>query len=359
MSQNELWEIGGESHWSGLPEGPFIPWPKPHVWFALGRDAVLAIWHQYSSQNPNATLLVPDYFCPEVTASWRQAGVRIRHYSDDPRWPYPDWDTLSPMPGDLVLAVNYFGVRTGSAWLAWHRTHEWAILIEDHAHDPLSNWALNSNADYAFASLRKTSLAPDGALLWSPRQHPLPPEPQNHNWLGSAFKLAAMIWKREYLVGSTNSPATKNTFRSFQIEGEKLLSETRNQGISPWSRVLLDDGFPQRWRQQREKNVRLFLDLVSGHSGIEPLFVNWPTDHCPFNAILVFPSETHREVSRLSLIAENIYPPIHWMPLPGASARSLDLARRILTVPLDQRYGSQDVHRVASILGSLCDKKPE
>ena len=31
MSQNQPWEIGSEFHWTGLPEGPFIPWPQPRV----------------------------------------------------------------------------------------------------------------------------------------------------------------------------------------------------------------------------------------------------------------------------------------------------------------------------------------
>jgi hypothetical protein len=353
VSQNQLWEMGGEFHWSGLPEGPFIPWPQPCTWFALGQDTVLAIWSQYSSQSRSRALLVPDYFCPEVVACWRQAGIRIRHYSDDPRWSHPDWDTVSPMPEDLVLAVNYFGVRTGSGWQTWHRAHKLVVLIEDHTHDPLSNWALNSKADYAFASVRKTFPVSDGALLWSPRQHPLPPEPQNQHWSGSALKLAAMLWKREYLADCQESLATKNTCRSFQVKGERMLSETRDSSISPWSYAFLKAGLPKRWRQQREKNVRLFLDLMTGHNDIEPLFTNWPTDHCPFNAVLVFPSETHREACRSHLIAASIYPPIHWMPGPEASARSLDLSKRILTIPLDQRYGSRDVHRVASILSNL------
>jgi len=356
MGRAQPWEIGGDFYWSGLPDGPFIPWPQPGTWFALGHSTVLAIWHQYSSESPNRNLWVPDYFCPEVTGAWRGAEVRMRYYSDDPRWPHPDWDTLSPMPGDLILAVNYFGVRAGDAWQAWHREHEFVVLIEDHTHDPLSNWALNSKADYAFASLRKTFIVPDGALLWSPREHPLPPEPQNRNWSGSALKLAAMIWKKEYVIGRKGDPTTKRTFRDFQVAGETTLFEARDSSISPWSRALLEAGFPQVWRRIRERNVRLFLDLVIGQNGIEPLFVNWPAGHCPFNAVLVFPSETRREEFRSGLIAANVYTPIHWRPLPEAPTRSLDLSKRILTVPLDQRYDAQDVRRVASILSALGKK---
>jgi hypothetical protein len=213
-SQDQIWEIGGEFHWPGLAAEQCISWPKPCNWFALGRNIVLAIWRQYSSQNRSATLLVPDYFCPEVMACWKRAGVKMYCYADDPRWSQPDWDSLDPSPGDLVLAVNYFGVRTGSVWQAWHQAHEFVILVEDHSHDPLSNWALTSKADYAFASMRKTFPVPDGALLWSPRQHQLPPEPKSRNWSGSALKLAAMIWKSEYLAGHRVNAAT-DTLRNF------------------------------------------------------------------------------------------------------------------------------------------------
>jgi len=271
-------------------------------------------------------------------------------YADDPRWPHPDWDTLSPSPGDLVLAVNYFGVRSGEAWQAWRRGQGSIILVEDHTHDPLSHWALHSKAEYAFASLRKTFIAPDGALLWSPQERPLPPEPSGVTWSGSALKLAAMIWKTEYLAGTSNSPAPKETFRRFQVEGEGTLLETRNTSISPWSRALLEAGYPQEWRRRRERNVRLLLDLVAGRDGIEPLFTDWPAGHCPFNAILVFRSESEREVVRSRLIEAAVFPPIHWNPLPEASGRARELSQRILTIPIDQRYNSQDVRKVARAL---------
>ena len=74
---------------------------------------------------------------------------------------------------DVVLAVNYFGVRAGEPWQQWREKHA-CVLLEDHSHDPVSGWAQSSRADYAFSSLRKTMPVPDGAILWSPLGHPLP-----------------------------------------------------------------------------------------------------------------------------------------------------------------------------------------
>ena len=69
-----------------------------------------------------------------------------------------------------------------------------------------------------------------------------------------------------------------------------------------------------------------------------------------FNPVLLFSSQARREGYRAGLIAADVYPPVHWRSLSKASGRSRDLARRILTIPMNQRYSSQDVQRVADML---------
>jgi hypothetical protein len=234
-------------------------------------------------------------------------------------------------------------------WKTWRQEHEDIVLIEDHSHDPLSFWTLSSQADYAFASVRKTFPAPDGALVWSPRRVPLPPEPQIQDWKGSALKLAAMIWKREYLARKIAQPAVKTVFRNFQLEGEKLLSGKQDAGISPWSRALLANGAPKSWRRKRERNVRFFLDHFPRGRDIQPLFEKWPEGHCPLNVILVFKSRTLRERFRSRLGKLHIYTSIHWSLPPDASAHALELSERVLTVPVDQRYDSQDLLKILSL----------
>jgi hypothetical protein len=95
--------------------------------------------------------------------------IEIAVYADDPCRPEPDWSTLQPANDDVVLAVNYFGIRSGEPWRRWHEKRS-CFLLEDHSHDPVSGWALHSRADYAFSSLRKRMPVPDGAILWSPKR---------------------------------------------------------------------------------------------------------------------------------------------------------------------------------------------
>lgn len=360
MAKPELMEIGGEFHWLGFPPGQMIPWPEPHTWFALARDAFLAVWK--SCKVTGTKLWLPSYFCEDVTQAWQRAGVDICRYEDDPRWEAPVWDTLVPLPGDIVLAVNFFGVRPGTAWQGWHNRYPDCILVEDHSHDALSEWALNSSADYAFSSIRKFFPVPDGAILWSPRELPLPAATPVQDTQGSALKLAAMMWKAEYLQnlahGETPQSDLKDVFRSFQMQGEDKLTEYAASGISPWSRELVKKGFSCQWRVQRETNVRAFLNSLEPGADVEPLFSSWPAGHCPFNVVLLFSGEEIRNNVRSALARAGVYAPIHWLQQSNVSSdRTLDLGNRILTVPLDQRYNVEDAHDVAALVNSLVNRK--
>lgn len=339
-------EIGSEFHWLDIVwEDFFLPWPETRLWLATARSAMVAIWNAYPSLK-NRVLYVPEYFCGDVIAYWQNCGIPLRLYPDNPLRPAPNWNGLNPYPGDIVLAVNYFGIRKGEIWKRWRGEHPEVILVEDHSHDLHSQWSLTSNADYAFASIRKTFPIADGALLWSPQQHPLPVVQLTDNWEGSARKLAAMILKREYLLGSEEHNKLKETFRQLQIEGEAQLAATEFASIAPWSKACIEVGFPVSWRAKRRQNVRHFIDRFEPIAGIESLFQDWnDEEQCPFNPILVFQTQALREQTRRALIAAKIYPAIHWELDVQASEEARSLANRILTIPLDQRYSEQHVER--------------
>ncbi len=335
-------EIGGDFYWPGLPLGECLPWPEPHTFFSTCRAVVVSVARQIRRQR----LWLPVYFCPHTSQYWRDSGIELIRYNDNPMRSQPDWSTLNPNPGDMVLALNYFGVRTANPWLNWKRAYPEATLLEDHTHDPLSAWAGNSTADYAFASLRKTLPTPDGAIVWSPTGDLLPSEPTGQDWAGSALKLAGMIWKMEYINGNESVPALKEAFRKFQIEGEKNLDLVPDQQITPWSRALLQEGFPSTWRLQRENNVRQILESFPRTECISPLFETWTQGCCPFNVILIADSIAQRDALRKHLIDARIYPSIHWELPEETKGEARDISQRILTIPVDHRCTARDQARI-------------
>jgi len=74
----------------------------------------------------------------------------------------------------------------------------------------------------------------------------------------------------------------------------------------------------------------------------------------PFNVQLVCGSEAARDALLAQLARERIFAPVHWRrPATGlwsGDADAADYASRILTVPVDHRYSTADVQRVADAL---------
>jgi hypothetical protein len=90
------------------------------------------------------------------------------------------------------------------------------MTIEDHSHDLLAPRALESRADYAIASLRKTLPLPDGGVVWSPRDRSVPPELSitGQHASSALLRLSGMILKRDDLQGEASA---KSAYREMSV----------------------------------------------------------------------------------------------------------------------------------------------
>src|SRR5438105_9613464 len=290
MREWHRWEVGSMFHWDDNLTPPFWTLPTPSRFYLLCRHAIADLC---ASRANRPVLWLPTFLCPEIAHFCRKVAI-LREYRDDCRWPEPDWCSLRPGDGDMVLAVNYFGVRGAEPWRDWSTRNPGSVLIEDHTQDPLSSWAINSLADYAVCSLRKTLPVPDGAMLWSPSGRSLPPIPHQGCWQGSFVKLGAMLYKKQYLEGTV--PASiKSRYREWQLVGEQQLSETEISTMSPVAEAILSRGIPKSWRECRMQNARILLSQLSLLKVAQPVFTSWPEGHAPFDVPLVFPSQSERD----------------------------------------------------------------
>ena len=123
-------------------------------YYADGRQALI---HLYRTQGWER-IWIPEYYCYDVIESLKEAGLNIIFYTDTPEYNKDDV-TFSLIqkngyfrPTDAILRVNYFGLRS------YRRSDELpvAAVVEDHTHDLIGEWALNSTADWCIASFGKT-----------------------------------------------------------------------------------------------------------------------------------------------------------------------------------------------------------
>lgn len=291
---------------------------------------------------------VPDYYCQLVTAALVRPDLELLPYPDDPLRNTP---ALPPARhGDAILLMNYFGLRS-----ALHAPHQDGVdVVEDHSHDPWSPWALESTADFCVASLRKPLPLSDGGVLWSPRDHTLPPQPpltaQRRRAAGT--KLAAMILKAMYLEGYT---VEKAAYRALALQGERGLTRPGISAMSNVARALLD-AFPVgQWRHARTANHVLVSSLIN-QTGWARVLAPAEGAGVPFSVVALMDTAERRDRIRARLIAANVYPAVLWplektvLPV-GDEARVL--SRRLLSIHCDGRYGAEDMHRVGGIFAGV------
>jgi hypothetical protein len=330
----ERWEVGSDFDLSFEVGQAVLPWlGVPHSLWGSGRHALRALLGFGRRVHGWRRLLAPSYYCHDVLAAARRE-LDVTLYAWTPFAEAPT--TVTAGAGDVVLSLAPFG-------LAPTVRAEGGPLIEDHTHDPLAPASCGSRADYALASLRKTVPLPDGGVVWSPIGRDVPPEvPLAAGHATAALaRLSAMSGKHAYLAGAD---VDKAVFRELAVRAERTVVAGPPSGISPYSRARLGTIPLTGWRRARRRNLSAFRDALGRPDGASLVAT-------PFAATLVFATPEARDRVREGLIAMHIYPAVLW-PLDHPAVDDVPavnraLASRILSIHCDQRYGQDDMRRVA------------
>jgi len=347
---DDRWEQGSEFHWpdvEAVPRAARHPWGAAGRFFGSGRDALRSLLAHGRRERGWRRLWIPAYFCQEVVAAMLSTGLEGVPYPDGPDdGPLArlDWSFAR---GDVLFLVNHFGLRAPPALAGLDRAV--VEIIEDHTHDPWSAWAFGSVADFAVASLRKPLPLPDGGVLWSPRNEPLPDQPPVSETRRRAAqnKRAGMILKADYLCGRA---IPKERYRALLLAGEREIASGRPSGMTEESRAMLNRFPAASWRAIRQENQRYLAEHLAQAHGVRVLAAV-PSGSCPFSTILVFDTAQQRETVRRLLIEQRIFPAVLW-PLENASWAELPpaycrLSARLLSLHCDMRYSRSDLTRVA------------
>lgn len=305
-----------------------------------GRAALYHILDSIPRRDPQPVLWIPDYYCYEVEKFLSDLPLKISCYEDGPLYSpmnLSDWD----QEGNIFLWVNYFGLRASPG-----NPFRKAFLIEDHTHDPFSEAALNSRADYCFASLRKTLPLPAGGIYWSPRRRSftrvLPAGEIQMNLFSK--KLAAMQLKGLYLKGAA---VKKESFRTLFGESETAFEKKQTLGtVSAQIQDLINSLSVELVRERRRENFQLLAKLLNDREKV----LNSKTDNksYPLGMVFVFESQKSRDDFKLFLIRNNIYPAVLWPNQKTENAK--DFSERMLLVHCDCRHTKEDIQVIATII---------
>lgn len=316
-------------------------YPDASLYFS-GRSALFRLVEWGIEQYGWEKLYLPHYYCHEVPNFVYDLPIDICFYDDGPyNIVEPDMSHIDKV-GNVYVKVNYFGF-TGAPLFVPAR----AVLIEDHTHDLVSEWAQNSTAHYCFASLRKSLPIPAGGVLWSPKKLALPENtnPENEKTAVTAYmKLCAMLMKKNYLKGGN---VKKQDFRALFIDGEQLFKDPKtNAALPPLARDLITRISVKHLRSKKQLNYKCLFDCIKEKDklwvpGVQP-------NQCPFGLVFYFDKQSERDGLKSYLIERNIYPAILW--LDQHEAKAGDFSNRTLLVHCDFRYTPNDMMFIADVI---------
>lgn len=314
-------------------------------YYANGRLAI----GELISQEKWKRIWIPAYFCYEVIDYIKTTGIQIKLYNDFPLVNNED-PVLRTLPfehGDVLLRINYFGLRNFRS-----NSGISVPVIEDHTHSLISDWALNSDADWCIASIRKTLPIPAGGILWSPKHRKLPEQlaPSVECELMSDIRYSAMALKSRYL----ECGGDKSVFRQKYIYSEQMIDSLVHSGIDTHSFIISSNLDLNKWTECRIRNWKKIVAMLSRRVTIlQPTEIQ---DWHPFSIIIYCSSAQDCSMLRQHLIDNNVYPAVLWhMPDDSEFQSARDFSNRMLSLHCDARYNDNDIVQLCRIINSYYD----
>lgn len=308
------------------------------VFYASGRHALIDLYKKMKWNR----IWVPDYFCYEVLDSLVQAGLNLVFYTDYPllnedelvlSLPYKD--------GDVLFRVNYFGLRSKRS-----NSSIPVPVVEDHTHDLVGDWAINSDADWCIASLRKTLPLAEGGVLWSPKGFKMPalPKVSESNELLASRRWHAMRQKAMYLDDKIQD---KSQFRSELISTEEQFDSMKVSGLDSKTANYIERFDINQWYLRKRENWSILKDI---ETDVFRVLVSENSNCNPFSLTLLFSEEEQRNHYRQTLINKDVYPAILWAIPPHKSSELKQFSGRVLSIHCDARYGIDDMIKLRDII---------
>ena len=330
-------EFGSDFHFpelSGIISNPNYSLFDDLVLSSSGRAALFKLLERLGKWR---RLWIPAYYCEDIILPLQHKyRGQLALYYDAPL--IADDNQFAELfePGDVVVRVNYFGLRYLSDW---HKAGVHQILDLTHAINYF--FALSKDVK-AFASLRKTFPIPDGGIS---NQHLSLSIDGNHESL-SWKRAFAMSLKAAYLTGAKNDKAY---WRQLYLETEKEIG-TATANLSEVSKSILDGFNVSEALQKKRSNLKYLIT----HLYNAPIYGDTRNYDNAFSLILNFENKERREAVRLALTKNNIYPAVYW-PFSEAykkkhAAAVLSFSDTSLSLPADFRYSERELDQVIRIL---------
>jgi len=317
--------------------------PRP-VFYRDGRQAIKSVLLNIVDLHKKICLL-PSYLCRSIKQPFEELGLNTRYYGHQPG--------LKPVMGSqikdaLMYIIDYFGVEAISNDEILELTEN-NIVILDITHSIFDEKRLKLKHEnlYSIASLRKSFPIPDGSIIYHSNSNLEAIEDTSE---GYEKMLEAMFQKKYYICDHYADKKLKQYFLTLYSDYEDLKSSTiKLEHLPEISQHIMKHIAIDQILGRRKSNLQYIyrnIDQKRMLFGLDQI-------QSPFCVPIIFDTEHEREECKRKLIGNNVFPPVHW-ELPNDVPRSFAyehlLSRRILSIPIDQRYSEDQLCIIVNTL---------
>jgi hypothetical protein len=319
-------------------------------WTTSGRGALALVLKELRHRGVRHVHL-PAYLCESVIQPVRALGFDFSFYPVDlSLTAQPD-----PPAGACLLVIHYFGWMNRAVDSLRTQVSPKFPLIEDAVQALLSDWSAPEN-ESRFVILSPRKFGPAILGGWcsvagtedDEAVEKVPGEVGPVIWRGLAARLARGAYLRDA------EGAIEERVEDFYLAAlgavEKFLDQHPTHASVP--RLVLEQMAGVDWERvarRRRENWLQLRELLAGR--VEALHHELPEGVVPLGYLVAL---KERDRVRAALAAERIFCPVHW-PLPREVERrnfpaAAALSETCLTLPVDQRYGPEEMSRLAEAL---------
>jgi len=322
-----------------------------HVWMSTGRSATRLVLQTIEERNPKCkkVALLPPFTCHTVFEPFVASGYEIHTLPMNMDLSIDAENVVryqARYNADVVLVHRYYGFDTlpGFNQVVQSLQKKGVVVIEDCTQCIYSSFAI-SEADYVVASIRKWCGVPDGGFaICKEGKLSFKPDKTDEEMV-EAKRIASELKYQFLFEGKGDKPSFKAKYR----EGETLLDNQDDfYAIGELSANIQAELNVEQLKKKRRENYKVLLEGILNLKGINVVFSTLPDDVVPLYFPILVDDREHIQ----DLLADNdIYAPVVWPKADNCPAID-DVAeiiyKKILCIPIDQRYDVEDMQRIVS-----------
>lgn len=331
--------------------------------YGSGRQAFKSIIERL---DPTTTYHVPYYLCEDVQSVVRDQCKHVRYYDNNIDLTVNTSELLSQLSYDTIqaiLLIDYFGLKSHEELAATiKKKFPHTIIIQDISHLSFIPHMLGLSlyyGDYVFGSLRKVFPVPDGGFV---EGDPLSGKKYSEDCLNVVdIKLAGKLLKNLFIH---NSEFRKEEIDSMALglsnRAEKLFAQQLSYSdISTISKIILHGTNYMGIYKQRRENYSVLREAIIKTCPSCDLRIasELSAGMMPYQLPVLFPNMIIRNRMRDKLVRAGVFCSIIWELDPAVHSKggseALKISKKILSLPVDQRYRTEDMLCIAKIFSGI------